>query len=51
MAKFYEVWTQYKGETGICLYKGNKRECNAYIRQAVKKGAQPNHFALLARFR
>ena len=51
MAKAYEVWTQYKGETGVCLFSGNKRQCNAYIRQAVKKGAQPNHFAVLVKFK
>lgn len=47
----YEVWTQYKGETGAQLYSGTKHQCNAYIRQAIKKGGQPNHFALLVRFK
>ena len=51
MAKYYEVWTQYKGERGVILYKGTKRECKAYIRQAVKKGAQPNHFDLAVKFK
>lgn len=46
MKNTYEVWTQYKGELGVCLFSGNKWQCNAYIRQAVKKGAQPNHFGL-----
>lgn len=47
----YEVWTQYKGERGVQLFSGNKRQCNAYIRQAVKKGAQPNHFDLVVKFK
>lgn len=46
----YEVWTQYKGEAGVKLFSGNKWLCNAYIRQAIKKGAQPNHFTIIAKF-
>ena len=46
----YKVWTQYKGERGVLLFSGNKRQCNAYIRQAVKKGAQPNHFDIAVKF-
>lgn len=42
----YEVWTQDKGEAGVKLFSGNKRHCNAYIRQAIKKGGQPNHFTI-----
>lgn len=47
MGKKYEVWTCYKGEVGVFLFSGNKLQCKAYIRQAVKKGAKPNHFSLL----
>lgn len=46
----YEVWTQYKGEAGVKLFSGNKRQCNAYIRQAIKKGGQPNHFTIIVKF-
>lgn len=47
MKKIYEVWTQYKGEVGVKLFSGTKWACNAYIRQAIAKGAKPNHFAIL----
>lgn len=40
----YEVWTvDGKGERGVFLYADStKAKCNRYIKQAVKKGADPN---------
>ena len=47
MIKIYEVWTCYKGECGVKLFRGTKRECNAYIKQAIKNGGKPNHLQTL----
>lgn len=49
MKKTYEVWTQGHGYIGVQLFSGNKWQCNSYIRQAVKKGAKPNHFTILVK--
>lgn len=38
----YEVWTKdNNGEMGTHLFTGKKVDCNRYVRQAVKKGANP----------
>ena len=47
MTKIFEVWTCYKGETGVYLFRGTKRECNKYVKQAIKAGAKPNHLTIL----
>ena len=47
MTKMYEVWTCYKGECGVQLFRGTKKECNQYTKQAIQKGAKPNHLVTL----
>lgn len=39
----YEVWTVHEdGQLGVLLCISTKAGCNRYIRQAVKKGANPD---------
>lgn len=46
----YEVWTNSAGTPGVWLISGNKWKCNAYVRQAVKKGANPRHLTIIPVF-
>lgn len=48
MAKTYEVQFVYeKGSIGTELYTGNKRMCNAYVRQAIQKGQNPERLKIV----
>ena len=38
MKKIYEVRLVYEGRVGTDLFTGSKVQCNAYVRQAIKKG-------------
>lgn len=43
----YTVWTYYQGSTGTRIFEGSKRECNAYIKQEIQKGAKPENMKIL----
>ena len=47
MAKTYEVRFVYEGRVGGELYTGNKRMCNAYVRQAIQKGQNPERLKIV----
>ena len=43
----YEVWTVHKnGKLGVLLCISTKTGCDRYIKQAIKKGADPNTFQI-----
>lgn len=47
MTTQYAVWTVYEGSISQRIYTGTKRECNAYIKQAIIKGAKPINLTIL----
>lgn len=36
----YAVWTVYQGNISTRVFKGSKRECKQYIKQANEKGSK-----------
>ena len=46
MKKIYEVRLNLNGRLGTDLFTGTKVQCNAYVRQAIKKG-QTNEMVIL----
>lgn len=33
--------------SGMSVFEGNKRECNAYLKQALKKGSEPGFLRIV----
>lgn len=42
MKRMWEVVT----ENGTSVFEGNKRQCNAYLKQALEKGSTPGFLSI-----
>ena len=44
----YEVWTKHEnGELGVLLLNALRQDCESYVEQAIKKGADPDSMVIL----